>query len=44
MTAPTVDQSYCDVNEHEHCSGYTEDEGDPETCMCHCHDPERRRL
>lgn len=34
---PTLDQSYCDLSMHEHCSGYTEDESDPETCMCDCH-------
>lgn len=37
--APTPDQSFCDVALHQQCSGYTEDEGDPETCMCSCHDP-----
>ena len=31
------DQSFCDVNDCQRCSGYTEDEADPETCMCECH-------
>lgn len=35
---PTKDQSYCDVDNHQSCTGYTEDESDPETCMCRCHD------
>lgn len=34
---PTPDQSYCDVARHAACSGYTEDEADPESCMCECH-------
>lgn len=38
MSEPTPDQSHCDVDDHQHCSGYTEDESDPETCMCECHD------
>ena len=38
-TEPTPDQSYCDLGMHQQCSGYTEDESDPETCMCPCHDP-----
>lgn len=38
MTQPTRDESYCDVGDHQRCSGYTEDERDPETCMCACHD------
>ena len=37
---PTKDQSYCDVGQHGRCSGHTEDELDPETCFCSCHDPE----
>lgn len=37
---PTPDQSYCDVGRHAPvCSGYTEDEADPESCMCTCHNP-----
>lgn len=40
MSEPTRDQSYCDLGRHLACSGYTEDEGDPETCLCFCHDPE----
>lgn len=39
--APTPDQSFCDVGLHQQCSGYTEDEGDPEPCMCSCHDTPR---
>lgn len=36
---PTADQSWCDLGRHAPvCSGYTEDEADPETCMCECHD------
>lgn len=35
---PTLDQSYCDVGRHLQCSGYTEDEADPESCLCTCHD------
>lgn len=35
---PSPDQSHCDLDQHEECSGYTEDEGDPETCFCPCHD------
>jgi hypothetical protein len=35
---PTPDQSYCDVGDHIHCSGYTEDDFDTETCFCSCHD------
>lgn len=35
---PTPDQSYCDLDMHQQCSGYTEDESDAETCMCSCHD------
>jgi len=35
---PTRDQSYCDVGDHIHCSGYTEDDFDTETCFCDCHD------
>lgn len=35
---PTPDQSYCDVGRHQQCSGYTEDEADPESCLCSCHD------
>lgn len=39
MTAkPTKDQSYCDVGNHPACSGHTEDQSDPESCMCSCHD------
>lgn len=38
LSQPTLDQSYCDLNRHQGCSGYTEDESDPETCMCNCHD------
>ena len=40
MARPTPDQSYCDVGLHQQCSGYTEDEADPETCTCNCHDEE----
>ena len=40
MREPTSDQSYCDVGRHQECSGYTEDEADPETCMCLCHGSE----
>ena len=36
----TRDQSYCEVGCHQNCSGFTEDEGDPESCMCECHDQE----
>lgn len=39
---PTPDQTYCDLGDHQHCGGYTEDESDPETCMCNCHDAEFR--
>lgn len=40
---PTPDQTYCDVGRHQQCTGYTEDEADPESCMCPCHDePEHR--
>lgn len=36
---PTLDQSYCDVDQHApRCTGYTQDERDPETCNCDCHD------
>lgn len=36
---PSKDQSYCDVGQHAPvCSGYTEDEADPESCFCTCHD------
>jgi hypothetical protein len=35
---PTKDQSYCDIGQHDRCSGYTEDEMDAESCMCNCHD------
>jgi hypothetical protein len=38
----TPDQSQCDVGLHLSCSGYTEDEFDPETCMCACHNPEEQ--
>ena len=38
MGEPTPDQSYCDVEMHDSCSGYTEDEFDPESCFCECHD------
>lgn len=38
MDEPSKDQSYCDVGQHQACSGYTEDEWDAETCMCNCHD------
>ena len=38
LPEPTPDQSYCDVGLHQMCSGYTEDENDPETCFCECHD------
>lgn len=34
----TSDQSYCEVGRHQACGGYTEDESDPESCMCDCHD------
>lgn len=37
---PTKDQSYCQVGDCQGCSGLTEDEADPETCMCSCHSPE----
>lgn len=37
LQLPTKDQSYCDLLRHQQCSGYTEDEADPETCMCDCH-------
>lgn len=41
---PTPDQSYCNVGLHGPiCSGFTEDEGDPETCMCECHDEDAHR-
>lgn len=33
---PTPDQSWCDLNEHMWCDGYTEDES--ESCMCECHE------
>lgn len=36
----TKDQSFCDVGQHWRCSGYTEDESDPESCVCDCHDEE----
>ncbi|HMM95363.1 hypothetical protein [Phycicoccus sp.] len=36
---PTLDQSRCDIGDHVRCTGYTEDERDPETCMCSCHIP-----
>lgn len=43
MTAtPTRDQSYCDIGRHQQCSGYTEDEADPETCVCTCHEDHLR--
>lgn len=36
---PTLDQSYCDVDQHApRCTGYTQDERDPEACNCDCHD------
>lgn len=35
---PSSDQSYCEVGRHLACSGYTEDEQDPEGCLCDCHD------
>ena len=38
---PMLDESYCDVYRHQACSGYTEDEFDPETCMCDCHREDR---
>lgn len=38
MTEPTLDQSYCEVGQHQFCSGYTIDELDPESCFCSCHD------
>lgn len=38
--SPTADQTYCDFQMHLQCSGYTEDESDPESCMCDCHDLE----
>ena len=38
MIAPTRDQTWCEVGEHDNCSGYTEDESDPESCYCSCHD------
>lgn len=37
-TEPTKDQSHCDLEQHDYCTGYTEDESDPETCTCNCHD------
>lgn len=38
IPSPTPDQSYCDLGYHAPtCSGFTEDEGDPESCMCPCH-------
>ncbi|MER2142165.1 MAG: hypothetical protein ABS888_00110 [Eubacteriales bacterium] len=37
---PTKDQSWCDLAMHEHCTGYTEDERDAESCTCNCHDPQ----
>ena len=40
VAQPTRDESYCDLDAHDACSGYTEDESDPETCFCLCHDPE----
>lgn len=38
MKGPTPDESHCDLGHHDFCTGYTEDEADPETCMCECHD------
>ena len=38
MREPTKDQSYCDVEQCDRCSGYTEDESDTETCYCNCHE------
>lgn len=43
MREPTKDQSHCYVGQHEFCSGYTEDEADPESCDCTCHDEWVRR-
>jgi hypothetical protein len=31
------DESWCDVGQHQACPGYTQDESDPETCLCECH-------
>lgn len=42
MSEPTKDQSYCDVGGHFNCGGVTNDEADPEPCMCNCHDEEKR--
>jgi hypothetical protein len=42
VVEPTPDQTYCDLDMHQQCSGYTEDESDPETCMCSCHDAQLR--
>lgn len=39
MTTPTADQTWCDIGTHAPiCGGYTEDESDPESCYCECHD------
>lgn len=37
MNEPTKDQSYCEVSEHQACSGYTEGGFGTETCFCICH-------
>lgn len=39
MREPTPDESLCDTGNHQQCSGYTEDESDPESCFCDCHNP-----
>ncbi|MGZ6576708.1 MAG: hypothetical protein ACXVHJ_37740 [Solirubrobacteraceae bacterium] len=35
---PSPDQTECDFGRHLACTGYTQDESDPESCMCACHD------
>ena len=35
---PARDQSYCETGWHDLCTGYTDDEFDPESCICDCHE------